>query len=115
MNRRLRKFDRGRIHRRTENGRRLAQLVNINRSDGDVFWVFPVVCRDQTTAIAAVTELRRNGFDATLKSRLEIVASEPTAVSRVRNTYERTVFLPWYPELNDSVIERMGMIMKPFL
>lgn len=112
MNRRLQTFDPTRIQQRILHGQRLTDYTQSRRSPDDVFWVFPVVCRQPEEA---VHELRAAGFDATLQSRLAIVTHDFIMTPNVSETYSRTVFLPWYPELDGASIETMGRIVQQYL
>ena len=110
MNRRFRTFNPSRIDSRIRNGRQLAELTGCQRSADHVHWVFPVICAQPEEA---VDSLRKAGFDATLRSRLAIVDASESP--RIQETYDRTVFVPFYPELSDSAVEKIGRIVRQYV
>jgi len=115
LERRLRRFDTGRLDRR----RRAGQLVaaglprELERPGSGLadstFWVFPVVARDPDRLIHA---LREAGFDAT-RGTSAIGVVEPPAdrhdpnLSEARRLMAGIVFLPVYPEISPKALERL--------
>jgi dTDP-4-amino-4,6-dideoxygalactose transaminase len=115
LERRLRRFDRGRLERRRHAGQLVAaglppELERPGSALADsTFWVFPVVARDPDDLVHA---LREAGFDAT-RGTSAIAAIEPPPgrpdliPAEARRLMAGIVFLPVYPELSRKSLERL--------
>ncbi len=117
LRRRITTFDHQQLARRIELGRQLRrkteQHVELfgHRGCDHTYWLFPVVARDPDRLIAA---LARAGFDATQGNSMEIVDApdgQPDTAVVVRQAFRRIVYLPLYPSLPDSEIERMAQVV----
>ncbi|MFP6770649.1 MAG: hypothetical protein VB859_20920, partial [Planctomycetaceae bacterium] len=76
------------------------------------FWVVAVLAADPRQLIEA---LRHAGFDATRGVSMEIVAALPDredTAPRIREAFARIVYLPLYPEMPASEIDRLGTIVR---
>jgi dTDP-4-amino-4,6-dideoxygalactose transaminase len=114
LERRLRRFDLGRLDRRRAAGARVAAglpptLERPGRALPDsTHWVFPVVADDPDGLVAA---LRRAGFDAT-RGTSAIAAIEPPPgehdPAEARRLLAGIVFLPVYPELPGRTLDRLA-------
>lgn len=112
--RRIRTFHDTHLARRTILGHRLLAAIGQHaqflghRGHNHTFWVFPVLARDPIRLIA---RLRKAGFDATQGESMQIVAS-PTdrsdSAATIRRSFPRIVYLPLYPDMPESDIDRMG-------
>jgi dTDP-4-amino-4,6-dideoxygalactose transaminase len=104
LERRLRRFDSGRMRRRIEFGNRAAARLPTAvgpRACDHSYWVFPIVS-DDPTALALL--LRGAGFDASMKtSAIDVLAAPADRPDldpvRGRRLLESVLFLPVYPEL----------------
>ena len=114
LERRLRRFDNGRLRDRAAVGRRLATALDgVDRPGAHAldptYWLFPVTCDSPTDLVVS---LRRAGFDASVRtSAIGPVPAprdrpdlEPAAATRLM---DGIVFLPAYPELRDE-LERLA-------
>lgn len=118
---RLRTYDTRRIGRRVENARRIMARLGLEEKQPELldprhtFWLFPYLC-DRPEALIA--HLRRNGFDATQRGRMEVVtapADRPElSCPRARELLNRTVFLPCYPEMSPSAMDRLCDALRSF-
>jgi perosamine synthetase len=116
LRRRVRSFDHGRLRHRAERGEELAGrlpagVVHPGRAAlARTHWVFPVVATDPS---ALVRGLAAVGFDAT-RATTSITAVEPPAGSGLERPraavalLERIVFVPAYPELPESAVDRLA-------
>ena len=116
LERRLRRFDTGRLDRRRAAGARvIAGLPSGLERPGSALadsthWVFPVLASDPDALVAV---LREAGFDAT-RGTSAIAAVEPPADRPEREPHEacrlleRIVFLPVYPELSTRTLDRLA-------
>ena len=112
--RRIRTFHDTHLARRTILGHRLLAAIGQHaqflghRGHNHTFWVFPVLARDPIRLIA---RLRKAGFDATQGESMQIVAS-PTdrsdSAATIRRSFPRIVYIPLYPDMPESDIDRMG-------
>jgi dTDP-4-amino-4,6-dideoxygalactose transaminase len=116
--RRLRTFRTDRLDRRARLGRRLAnRLASVAECPGVAsaehsFWVFPVCVRDSAPVLTA---LREAGFDASAGSQLRAVPAADGSLQSTPNAARITtesVFLPLYPELTDSAVDRLADILS---
>lgn len=115
LERRLRRFDLGRLERRRAAGARVATglAATLERPGSalsdSTYWVFPVLAQDPDRLVAA---LRGAGFDATTGTSA-IAAVEPPADRAERDPCEARrmmagiVFLPVYPELSPKTLDRL--------
>ncbi|MEM7010631.1 MAG: DegT/DnrJ/EryC1/StrS family aminotransferase [Verrucomicrobiota bacterium] len=116
---RLQTFDQKSIEARKSHGEQLQQLLDATPLDvpGDsaeihTFWVFPVLADDPG---ALIQLLRSNGFDATSQQSLRVI--EPAedsvpAAKRAREALAKMVYLPAYPEIPISEIQRMAQVIS---
>jgi dTDP-4-amino-4,6-dideoxygalactose transaminase len=118
LRRRISNFDQQQLARRTQLGRRLQHETECHvelfghRGSAHTYWVFPVVARDPSRLIAA---LARTGFDATQGNSMEIVDApdgRPDTAVVIRQAFRRIVYLPLYPGMPDSAIERMAQVVR---
>lgn len=119
MLRRIRKFDDVLLRRRIERGDRLSQMLDKTvRSPGAIsgqhfYWVFPVLVRNPRRLIS---DLRENGFDATQGESMTVIASPPghpqSEPEFAHQLHKQLVYLPFYPELPDSALEKIPEILK---
>ncbi len=118
LQRRLTRYKPGRIEEQRRKGDYLRSLlppeslfpeVNVEENN---YWVFPL----QKNNDPVVDTLRENGFDAS--SRHSVVAldsmkeSSSMEFSSSQQLLARTFFVPLYPEMPDSEIERMAGIIN---
>lgn len=118
LERRLRRFDVGRIRNRKSKGDLLAGLLRGRiESPGQAarphtHWVFPILVDNPAGLIA---KLRRAGFDATCGESLSVVDAPPDRTElepRVaRAILSGIVFLPLYPEMPDREVRRMAQVL----
>jgi perosamine synthetase len=117
LERRLERFDRGRLARGAALGERLAGALPEGffhpGRDGPArtHWVFPLVAADPPALIAA---LRERGFDAAPPHATSAITVVPAPPERqeldpvcARWLMEHVVFLPAYPELGERALERL--------
>jgi dTDP-4-amino-4,6-dideoxygalactose transaminase len=116
LERRLRRFDTGRLERRRVAGARVAAgLPQTLEHPGSALadsthWVFPVLGSDPDALVAA---LRKAGFDAT-RGTSAIAAVDPPAdrperePHEARRLMEHIVFLPVYPELSARTLDQLA-------
>lgn len=119
IRRRLNHYDIGRVRRRIQHATQINQLLGLDRqidsneSADHCYWLFPLVV---THADQFVQRLRESGFDATQRGRLEVVDSSHDSDSvrclQAKAMLDATVFLPCYPELTTSEINRMCRLIK---
>lgn len=114
VERRLRRFDRGRLETRTRLAQRVAsELARVERPGaralGDPDWVFPVLTDDALPLRAA---LRRGGFDTSAAT--TSIAAVPAPPDRpeiaptcAESMLARAIFLPVYPELRDDEVDAL--------
>ncbi len=116
--RRIERFSDERLRRRIDAGQRLLAACGDNveilgqRGVQNSFWVVAVLAADPRQLIEA---LRHAGFDATRGVSMEIVAALPDRADtapRIREAFARIVYLPLYPEMPDSEIDRLGTIVR---
>lgn len=118
LDRRLRHYDRRRIDVRQSNGRLLDQLLDnrIPRPGSEAtfnnYWVFPIVLDDPDCVLP---RLWKAGFDATQGESMCVVAppgdrADLTAKD-ARETVERLVYLPLYPEMPERCLRRMAQVL----
>jgi dTDP-4-amino-4,6-dideoxygalactose transaminase len=115
LERRLRRFDDGRLRRRAELGERAGTTLSgaVGRRARDrSHWVFPVVPADPDELVRS---LRRAGFDASRRtSAIVAVAPPPDRPDldpvEARRVMERVVFLPVYPELAAELDRLLAVI-----
>jgi dTDP-4-amino-4,6-dideoxygalactose transaminase len=112
--RRLRTFDESRLHARRKRGEylnRLRHVVNIpgSRCRYRTWWLFPVLC-DEPGAL--IQHLRRAGFDASrAHSLVDFCQTSAGDAEESDNWLARTAFLPCYPEMPWSEIERLADVV----
>jgi perosamine synthetase len=111
---RLRRFDASRLARRAALGQELAaslpeRLSNPGGAALDrTHWVFPVMAEEPAALISA---LRGAGFDAT-RATTSIAAVGSPAPRGAAELMERVVFVPAYPELPRSAVERLKRVLQ---
>jgi perosamine synthetase len=111
---RLRRFDACRLGRRAALGEELAaslpeRLAHPGGAALDrTHWVFPVMAEDPADLISA---LRDAGFDAT-RATTSIAAVGSPPPHGAAELMERVVFVPAYPELPRSVVERLKSVLQ---
>jgi perosamine synthetase len=116
--RRWRTYSPKRIERRAELGDMLVQLLEDSwlipgsRAVEHSHWVLAVMT-DQADSL--VSELRRNGFDATQRHNLTVLeepSPEPQRRAHVMvQVLPNLVFLPLYPELSVAAVQRMAQVV----
>ena len=121
LQRRLKRYEAERISRRIEHARRMIRQLQLGDtydsilSEGHSFWLFPLRVTD---APRLIDHLRRHGFDATQRGRLEVVKTPPDRLElecpKAITILARTVLLPCYPELTDLAIDRMCQLIMEF-
>ena len=114
LQRRLKRYETGRISRRIEHARRMIRQLQLRDTydlvlaENHSFWLFPLRVTD---APRLIDQLRRHGFDATHRGRLEVVKAPHDRPERdcpkARAILETTILLPCYPELTDLAIDQM--------
>jgi dTDP-4-amino-4,6-dideoxygalactose transaminase len=114
VERRLRRFDHGRLEARTQLARRVASaLPQVARPGaralGEPDWVFPVLADDPQRLRAT---LRRAGFDTSAATTsIAAVPAPPDrpelAPARAESMLARVIFLPVYPELRDDEVDEL--------
>lgn len=114
IQRRIVQFDDERLLRRMQIGDQLARkfaarrIVPGRKSSPHVWWVFPVSLSHPTEIAAEISQI---GFDVAVGSQLVAVPAPPEHPDwTAGDTAERLtqlVFLPNYPELPDTEVERM--------
>jgi len=119
VERRLRRFNRGRLEARTQLAHRVASaLPGIERPGaralGAPDWVFPVLTDDPRRLRAA---LRRAGLDtSTATTSIAAVPAPPDrpelAPTRAESMLGRVVFLPVYPELREAEVTALVDAVK---
>ncbi len=112
MTRRFKEFDFGRIEHRKRLGEIFDRELGFDeRPADDSRWICPLFVPDKH---ATCDRLRAAGFDATCRSRMVVVPAvdEREAITAGEN-WERVVFLPWYPDLNESEVRRMARAVRP--
>ncbi len=112
--RRLKTQDCRRIERRVENAQRVIKRLGLDQRQPELsaadhsYWLFPLRSDDPRELIEA---LRQAGFDSTQRGRLVVVSDgqgrAELSCPEARRLLEETVFLPVYPELPISEVERM--------
>lgn len=120
--RRLRHDKRPALDARTRVGgtlyRRLGDVAACPGADAanHNYWVFPIVVPDPASLIGT---LDRNGFDATQGQSMQVVEAPEgrpeVDATRARQTLARTVYLPCYPELTMSAVERMAQVVRAWV
>jgi dTDP-4-amino-4,6-dideoxygalactose transaminase len=114
LERRLRRFDLGRLDRRRAAGARVAAGLppTLERPGaslpGSTHWVFPVVANDPDGLVAT---LRKAGFDATRGTSAIAVVEPPPGEdgpAEARRLLAGIVFLPVYPELPGRTLDRLA-------
>jgi hypothetical protein len=111
LGRRWRTYDFARVERRIHIGRYLDKRLGAQRAVSHSYWVYPVFV-DTPTILR--DRLRAAGFDATCQSRMAVVpaiddSTFPTTASLI---WKHVVFLPWFPELPDRVIDEMADLVR---
>ena len=111
VERRLRRFDRRRLHARTELARHLAAMLLEGerpgaRAAGVADWVFPVLTEEPRRLRAIV---RRAGFDTSTATTSIAAVPPPPDRPELRpaaaeSMLARVVFLPVYPELREEEV-----------
>lgn len=115
LERRLRRFDRGRLEARAATGERVVaglppSLAHAGAAALDrTHWVLPVLCADRRRVVAS---LRRAGFDAAEATSAIAAVGPPEdrpdlAAPVAAQTIANILFLPAYPELGDAETERL--------
>lgn len=116
--RRLRTFDGARLARRAAAGERLARGLRPavehpgGRSSRRTHWLFPIFVPDPE---AVVRGLRLHGLDASRATSSIAVVEAPAgcaAPSEAARMMSGIVFLPAYPELPESLLDRMVGIVN---
>ena len=118
IERRLERFDPGRLATRTAKGELLVQLLAGRiecpgaRMVGHTHWVFPVLADDPDRLIAA---LAKAGFDATRNQSLVVVTPADDRPwldpGTARAMLARTVFVPLYAAMPTKAIRRMAEVI----
>ena len=118
LHRRISIFDQQQLARRTQMGQRLRRETECrvelfgHHGSAHTYWVFPVIARDPSRLIAA---LARTGFDSTQGNSMEVVAApdgRPDSAVAIRQAFRRIVYLPLYPGMPDSAVERMAEVVR---
>lgn len=121
LKRRLETYDSQRIARRIKHAQLIIAKLRLEHSESELidsqhtFWLFPF---NTDRPEALMKFLREHGFDTTQRGRLEIVPpppdrpelNSPTATELLN----QTVFLPCYPEIPDTTINRMCELIQEF-
>ena len=112
--RRLTTHDRRRIERRVENARAVIQRLGLEQTQPELsatdhsYWLFPLRADDPRGWMEV---LRQAGFDSTQRGRLMVVSDAQGRAEllcpEARRLLAETVFLPIYPELPISEVDRM--------
>jgi len=118
LDRRLRNYDRNRIDVRQANGRLLDELLDdrIPRPGSEPsfnnYWVFPIVLDDPDCVLP---RLWKAGFDATQGESMCVVDppdDRPALAAKdAKETVERMVYLPLYPEMPERCLKRMAKVL----
>jgi dTDP-4-amino-4,6-dideoxygalactose transaminase len=118
LERRLRKYDQHQIEGRESRGRALdAHLNNRVPRPGceaafNNYWVFPIVLDDPESVLP---RLWRAGFDATQGESMCVVdppAGRPELAAKdTKETLEKLVYLPLYPEMPERFLKRMAQVL----
>jgi perosamine synthetase len=118
LERRLRRYDRRRLERRTSHGQLLVRLLRDKVVcpgavvGAHVHWVFPILVENPEAVIAA---LRKAGFDATQGQSMATVAppvDRPEVAPRqAANVLAKMVYLPIYPEMPERAIRKMAEVV----
>ena len=119
LHRRLERFDPPRMRQHRERGDWLrAQLPAGVSYPGNAcgqnnYWVFPIMV-DEPDQV--VEHLRRGGFDATQHGSMVVVpvpeGREELDAVMARQVLEKTVFLPLYPQMPQSSLEKMAGLLR---
>ncbi len=117
--RRWNHYDPVRLEQRIRNGQWLREqldaslLLDQRQVVLNNYWVFPVLVNDPAEI---VRRLRRSGLDATWRSRLTAVpapADRPELDPiRVRQILGRIVFVPWYADMQRTVLARISRLLN---
>ena len=109
MTRRFREFDFGRIEHRKRLGEIFDQELGCDeRPSDDSRWICPLFVADKKMTC---DRLRAAGFDATCRSRMVVVSPVDSREATVAHAnWDHVVFLPWYPDLNESEVRRMARV-----
>jgi len=118
LDRRLRRYDRGRLESRAAKGDRLSRLLGDKvlcagrAATPHNSWVFPIVVENPTEVIAA---LRQAGFDATQGHSMCVVSPPEDrprhAAQRATLALAKIVYLPIYPEMPERALEAMSRVV----
>lgn len=73
------------------------------------FWLLPILCSKPAETIAL---LRRRGFEATRGRSFVVVGGESGAVPEAARIYEHAVYVPLYPAMSDSAVERLSAALR---
>jgi hypothetical protein len=108
---RWKNYDFSRLARRIELGQRLDQQLGRERTAGNIYWVYPVLMKHP---LALRDRLHRAGYDATCQTRMAVVPACDAIRLATQADYflQHVVFLPWYPELPDAVVDSMAGIVQ---
>lgn len=119
MDRRIRRFDRRRQDRRTVSGAKLHQLLKDHYLcpgrglPSHSTWVFPIVIPNSK---AMSDRFKEAGFDVATASQLRPIHppsfEEKAQPLQAAACLEKTVYLPFYPEMTDKAIKQMAAILK---
>ncbi|MFH1567978.1 MAG: DegT/DnrJ/EryC1/StrS family aminotransferase [Gemmatimonadota bacterium] len=114
LERRLRRYDRGRVARRVAAGAQVcAGLGSLERPGARVpfhaHWLFPVLCPDPD---GLARQLWARGFDATRGGSSLVVVSPPPDRPEMRaaaatKLLEHVLYLPVYPEVGEAGLARL--------
>ncbi len=115
MRRRIRNFDRRRVEQRAAKGRRLAEILTPlvtcpgSAASSHSYWIFLAQFDDRKNVVDL---LCRTGFDATAGTALCPVKPPDSRPELdpvgARQSLEKALHLPVYPEMPDREIERLG-------
>ncbi len=112
LRRRWQSYNFTRIERRIRMGRRLDARIGQSHAESYSYWVYPVYVREPVTVR---DRFRSAGFDATCRARMTVVPAvdESRVPASARFIWEHVMFLPWYPEMPDEVVDKMASLIGP--
>ncbi|MEZ5941877.1 MAG: aminotransferase class V-fold PLP-dependent enzyme [Planctomycetaceae bacterium] len=118
---RLTTYNELQIERRIQNAHELIATLKLEKTQPELlstphsFWLFPYLCDRPEELIAW---LGQNGFDCTRRGRMELVPApsnrQELHCAEAEELWNKTVFLPCYPELSPADMRRMGEAILAF-